>query len=53
MIALDVIRKSDLLRARWKNYQRKYEYAKDIEFDEILNCIEQIIEQFDVVVAID
>ena len=40
---IDLLRSSDLIRNRWKNYQRKNEYAKDIEFDDILNCIEKII----------
>lgn len=44
-VALDVIRDSESLRGRWKNYQKNYEYAKDIEFDDILNCIEKLMKQ--------
>ena len=41
---IDLLRSSDLIRNRWMIYQRKNEYAKDIEFDDILNCIEKIID---------
>lgn len=44
-IAIDLIRNSELLRVKWKSYQRKYEYAKDINFDDILNCIEKMVSQ--------
>lgn len=41
--ALNIIRNSEILRDRWNKYQRKYEYAKDIDFKEILFCLEEII----------
>ena len=44
-VVLNIIRNSKLLRTRWKNYQRKYEYAKDIDFDTILDCIDIMIEE--------
>ena len=34
-----------------KNYQKKYEYAKDINFDDILDCIVKMMEQRDPVVV--
>ncbi len=43
--AINIIKNSELLRMRWKNYQKKYEYAKDVYFDDILYCIEDIIKQ--------
>lgn len=42
--ALNIIRKSESIKRRWIIYKEKYEYAKDIDFDEILNCIEKIVE---------
>ena len=42
-VAIDLIRDSELIRARWKNYQKRYEYASNIGFDEILICLEKII----------
>jgi len=45
IIAINIIKNSNLLKARWTMYQKKYKYAKDINFEEILNCIEKIIEQ--------
>lgn len=50
-ITIDVLRDSDLVRSKWRIYQRKYEYAKDIDFDNILDCIEKMMEQRDPVVV--
>lgn len=41
--SLNIIMNSNILRDRWKNYQKKYEYAKGINFDEILKCLEVIV----------
>ena len=42
--SLDIIRKSVLLRKRWNVYRKKYAYAKDITFDEIIECLDKILE---------
>ena len=51
LITIDILRESELIRTRWKIYQRKYEYAKDIDFDDILDCILKMMEQRDPVVV--
>lgn len=38
-----LIKESNILRKRWLMYFNKYDYVKDIEYDEILNYIEQLI----------
>lgn len=43
LIALDLIMDSNILKKRWKSYQKRYEYAKDINFEEILICLRNII----------
>lgn len=43
LLALDLIMDSTILKDRWKSYQKRYEYAKNIDFDEILICLEKII----------
>ncbi len=43
LIILDLIKDSIILKDRWKNYQKRNEYAKNIDFDEILICLEKII----------
>lgn len=43
LLALDLIMDSNILKERWKNYQKRYEYASDIDFDEILIFLEKII----------
>ena len=43
LLALDLIMDSDILKERWKSYQKRYGYARNIDFDEILICLEKII----------
>ena len=43
LIALNVISDSSVLRKRWKSYQKKNNYASDIEFEEIIKCLSVII----------
>ena len=43
LLALDLIMDSDILKERWKSYRKRYEYASNIDFDEILICLEKII----------
>ena len=38
-----LIMDSNILKKRWKSYQKRYEYAKDINFEEILICLRNII----------
>lgn len=49
--ALDIIRNSEALKERWNKYQRNFEYAEGIEFEDIMNCLEKMIEQFESVVV--
>ena len=50
-VTIDLLKDSELIRSRWRIYQRKYKYAKDIDFDDILNCIEKMMEQVESAVA--
>lgn len=43
LVALDLIMNSNILKDRWKSYQKRYDYASNIDFDEILICLEKII----------
>ena len=43
LLVLDLIMDSNILKNRWKSYQKRYEYARNIDFDEILICLEKII----------
>lgn len=49
--ALDIIRNSEALKERWNKYQKNFAYAKDIDFDDILDCILKMMEQRDLVVV--
>ncbi len=44
--ALDIIRNSEALKERWNKYQKNFEYAEEIEFEDIMNCLEKMIGQF-------
>ena len=48
---LDIIRNSVALKERWNKYQRNFEYAEGLEFEDIMNCLEKMIEQFEPVVV--
>lgn len=41
---LKKIKTSTSLKRRWNIYKDKYDYAKDIDFEEILICLDEIIE---------
>lgn len=43
LLALDLIMDSNILKDRWTSYQKRYEYARNIDFDDILICLEKII----------
>lgn len=45
--ALDIIRNSEILKERWNKYQRNFSYAEGIKFEDIMNCLEIMIEQFE------
>lgn len=49
--ALDIIRNSEILKERWNKYQKSFAYAERIEFVDIMNCLEIMIEQFAAVVV--
>lgn len=39
-----IVKESNILRKRWTMYSKKYSYAKDVEYDEILEYIGNLIE---------
>lgn len=45
VITIDILRESELIRKKWRIYQKKYEYAKGIEFDDILDCIVKMMKK--------
>ena len=45
LLALNIIKDSNILKERWKNYQKRHKYASDITFEEILICLEKIINE--------
>ena len=47
--ALDIIKNSEILKERWNKYQKNFSYAEGIAFEDIMNCLEIMIEQFELV----
>ena len=45
--ALTIIRNSEVLKERWNKYQKNFSYAEGIEFEDIMDCLEIMIEQFE------
>ncbi len=45
--AFDIIRNSKILKERWSKYQSNFFYAENIDFEEIMDCLEKMIEQFE------
>lgn len=41
---LNVVKNSKILRDKWTNYSRKNSYAKNLEFEETIKCLEEFIE---------
>ena len=41
--SLNVIKQSSILKEKWSNYARKNNYAREIEFEEILAFLEEFI----------
>lgn len=42
---LEEIRKNDKMRSFWNKYQKEFDYAKDIDFDDICECVESIFNE--------
>ena len=40
--AVEEIKNADFLRDLWENYSTHYQYANDIEFNQVINAIEKI-----------
>lgn len=38
-----ILRDSEIIKNRWDSYKKKYEYASNINYDEIMKCIEEIV----------
>ena len=47
----NIVKKSTIIRDRWVIYSKKYSYANNISYEEIINCIEKIINIIEPVIA--
>lgn len=44
MTNLSIVKESKVLRERWLSYSRKNSYARDVEFEETLECLKKLID---------
>ncbi len=42
---IEIIRDSNVMNQRWKNYQKDFDYAKDIEFEEVCDAVFEITDK--------
>ena len=40
---ITTLKYSEIIKNRWNSYKKKYEYANDIDYEEIMKCIEKIV----------
>ena len=40
---VSILKNSEIIKNRWDSYKKKYDYANDINYDEIIQCIEEIV----------
>lgn len=38
-----ILKDSEIIKNRWDFYRKKYEYANSIDYNEIMQCIEEIV----------
>lgn len=44
-IIIEIIRHSNVMNQRWRSYQKDFDYAKDIEFDEVCDAVLEITDK--------
>ena len=42
-----LLKNSEITKKHWDFYKKKYDYAHNIDYDEIMKCIEQIVKAID------
>lgn len=40
---ISLLKDSKIIKNRWESYKKKYDYANEIDYDEIMKCIEEIV----------
>lgn len=48
-VTLNIIKNSEVLKERWNKYQKTFSYVRGMNFDEIMECLEKLIEQLETV----
>lgn len=42
---IDTVRTSDIMNTQWSNYQKDFEYAREVSFDNVCNTVIEIMEK--------
>ncbi len=40
---MDTVRNSEIMQKQWDNYQKDFEYAADIAFEDVCDAVEQLM----------
>ena len=49
---VNLIKESDILKTRWQAYSRKYKYARNINYSEVMECLDKIVEVLELTINI-
>lgn len=44
---MDVVKKSDVMQKQWFNYQKDFDYAKEVSFEDCCNVVTELIRKLD------
>jgi hypothetical protein len=47
--ALAKIKDSEILKDRWRSYSRKNSYAKDVSYEDVIECLEALVKVIETV----
>ena len=45
---MDMVKDSEVMRKQWKNYQKDYEYATDIAFEDACDVVVELMDEINV-----
>lgn len=45
---MDIVKNSEVMRKQWKNYQKDFEYATDIAFEDACDVVVELMDEINV-----
>ena len=47
---MDMVKNSDIMQKQWKNYQKDFEYAEDISFEDTCDTVVNLMEEMEAII---